>query len=71
LWRDCGGEKRRSDRLRPFDGERIDATDTAGNESSERICGVKAIELRLQGGAIGVVAAAANQNPHCPTSLLV
>jgi hypothetical protein len=68
LWRDCGGEKRRS---RPFDGERIDATGTAGNDRSERIFGVKAIGLRVQGSAIGVVAATADQNPHCPTSLLV
>jgi hypothetical protein len=50
--------------LRPFKGERIDATSTAGNDRREDILGVKAIELRIKLVAIGVGTAAADQNPH-------
>jgi hypothetical protein len=59
-------ERLRSDAacLRPFKGERIAATSAAGNDRREGILSVKAIELCIKLGAIGVGTAAADQNPN-------
>jgi hypothetical protein len=54
----------------PFNGERIDAMSTSSNDRSESIFRVKSIELRIQLGAIGIVTAPTDQNPHAVQSLL-
>ena len=49
--------------LRPFKGERVDATSTAGNDRREDILSVKTIELRIKLGAIAVVTAGRRPEP--------
>jgi hypothetical protein len=52
--------RRDTARLRPFNGERTGATGAPGDDGTKAVFGVKAIELRMQLGAISVVTAAAD-----------
>ena len=49
--------------LRPFKGQRSDATSTTGNNRREDILSVKTIELRIKLGAIAVVTAGRRPEP--------
>jgi hypothetical protein len=52
--------KRDTATLRPFGGQRICSAGAAGNHSAERPIGMEAIELRIDGGAVVEIAAAAH-----------
>jgi hypothetical protein len=52
--------RRDTARLRPFNGEPIGARGATGNDGIEAVFRMKAIVLRTQLGAIGVVTATAN-----------